>query len=68
MQGARMKPGETIVHQGKFWSVRKTQLRGPVSAPERWALLVMTDGNNTNPRIVAREWVRYRDIEEGKDG
>jgi hypothetical protein len=67
-------PGTAVQYKGATWTVRKTQLRGPDSVPERWALLVVTSGAGTKERIVAREWVRYRDIntigltESGEDG
>ena len=61
---SKIVPGMTVIRKGEEWTVSKTELRGPVSSPELWALLVIGMGTGKDYRLVAREWRRFRDILE----
>ena len=59
-----IRPGDTVVHRGKFWDVEVTEMRGQ----ERWARLCIRS-NGKNPMLMEARWVRFHECvtEEEKD-
>jgi hypothetical protein len=58
-----IRPGDTVVHKGKFWLVRGTELRvgQGMTDFERWAHLVQEDYG----KVLHTKWVRWRELEVG---
>ena len=64
-----MRPGDTVVHKGRFWYVRKTEIRGDSEGNLcRWAVIIVPGPRGSEPIDIKRvPWEECETMEEGKD-